>query len=59
MKIVEIKEIARQHDLKIGKATKSQLVRSIQQAEGYHQCFDSSISAACGQHQCAWREDCD
>lgn len=59
MKITEIKEIARQHDLKIGKATKSQLVRSIQQAEGNQQCFGSSFSDECGQHSCAWREDCD
>lgn len=59
MKITEIKEIAKQHNLKTGKATKSQLVRSIQEVEGNELCFDSNFSEQCGQHACAWREDCD
>jgi hypothetical protein len=59
MKFTEIKEIARQHNLKVGKITKSQLIRSIQQAEGNQQCFDNNLSAECGQFSCAWREDCD
>lgn len=59
MKVNEIKEIAKQFDLKVGKATKSELVRSIQQAEGNMQCFDNNLSADCGQHSCVWREDCD
>ena len=58
MKIDEIKEIARQHNIKIGKAKKSDLVRSIQQAEGNQQCFDTNISGKCGQNACLWREDC-
>jgi hypothetical protein len=33
-------------------------VRSIQQAEGNQQCFDTKISGECGQHACLWREDC-
>ena len=59
MKITEIKEIAKQYNLKFGKATKSELVRYIQEAEGNQQCFASSLSAECGQHSCAWREDCE
>ena len=58
MKITEIKEIARKHDIKVGKATKIELVRSIQLAEGNQQCFTNNLSAECGQHSCAWREDC-
>ena len=59
MKITEIKEIARQHNIKVGKANKSELVRSIQEAEGNQQCFGSNSSEECGQDSCAWREDCD
>ena len=59
MKITDIKEIAKQHNLKAGKDTKRELVRAIQQAEGNHQCFDSNNSAECGQAACSWREDCD
>lgn len=58
MKIDEIKGIARQHQIKVGKAKKSELVRAIQQAEGNLQCFDSNISKECGQDACLWREDC-
>ncbi len=59
MKVNEIKEIARRYNLRVGKSTKSDLVRSIQQAEGNQQCFDGNISAECGQDSCVWREDCD
>lgn len=58
MKIDEIKAIAKQHHIKAGKATKSDLVRLIQQAEGNSPCFDSNRSKECGQNSCLWREDC-
>lgn len=58
MKIDEIKDIARQHDITIGKTKKSDLVRLIQQAEGNQQCFGTNNSGVCGQHACLWREDC-
>ena len=59
MTITEIKEIAKQYNLKVGKTSKSELVRSIQEAEGNQPCFASSLSAACGQRSCSWREDCE
>lgn len=59
MTVTEIKEIAKQHNLKVGKGTKCSLIRSIQQAEGHEVCFNTKFSAECGQHSCAWREDCD
>lgn len=59
MKVNEIKEIAKQHNLKVGKSTKNELVRSIQQAEGNKPCFANNVSDECGQHSCMWREDCD
>jgi hypothetical protein len=58
MKIDEIKEIAKQHDIKAGKAKKGDLVRAIQQAEGNNPCFDSNSSRHCGQPACMWRGDC-
>lgn len=58
MKIDEIKEIAKQYNIKVGKAKKADLVRAIQLAEGNLQCFDSSSSGECGQEECTWREDC-
>jgi hypothetical protein len=58
MRIDQIKEIARLHNLKVAKAKKSDLVRAIQQAEGNRPCFDSNSSGECGQAACLWREDC-
>jgi hypothetical protein len=58
MKLDEIRDIARQHQIKPGKAKKSDLVRAIQQAEGNLPCFGSDISGQCGQSACLWREDC-
>lgn len=58
MKINEIKEIARQHDLKTGKASKSKLIRVMQKAEGNTECFNSNSSEECRQLNCLWRGDC-
>ena len=59
MKINAIKEIARQHNLKPGRANKVELIRSIQRAEGNLPCFASKKANECGQLNCLWREDCD
>lgn len=58
MKLSEIKEIAKQHHLKPGRANKGELIRAIQQAEGNSPCFDSNNTNECGQSRCLWREDC-
>jgi hypothetical protein len=58
MKVNEIKEIAKNHNIKIGKATKSELVRAIQLAEGNLACFATDRFADCQEHSCMWREDC-
>jgi hypothetical protein len=58
MKIDEIKEIAKKHGIKAGKAKKGDLVRAIQQAEGNNPCFDTDSSGQCGQPACMWRGDC-
>jgi len=58
MKLEEIKEIAKQHDIKVGKLKKAELVKAIQEAEGNEVCFDSGKAADCGQSECLWRSDC-
>ncbi len=58
MQLKEIKEIAKQHNIKIGNLKKTELVRAIQQTEGNEACFDSGKVAQCGQRDCLWREDC-
>ena len=58
MKVDEIKVIAKQLNIKTGKASKSQLIRSIQLAEGNLNCFATERFTDCQEHSCLWREDC-
>lgn len=59
MKLEEIKVIAKQHGIKVGKLKKAELVRAIQEAEGNNACFETGQAAGCGQAGCLWRADCD
>ena len=58
MKLEEIKAIAKQHDIKVGKLKKAELVQAIQVAEGNEVCFETSQAETCGQSECLWRSDC-
>jgi hypothetical protein len=58
MKLDEIKEIAKRHNIKTAKMKKADLVRAIQQAEGNEACFETGLADTCGQDACIWREDC-
>lgn len=58
MKLDEIKEIAKQLDIKAGKMKKADLIRAIQAAENNDVCFETGKAASCGQNACLWREDC-
>lgn len=59
MRLEEIREVARRHNIKAGRMKKGELVRAIQEAEGNSQCYATGNSATCGQDRCLWREDCD
>ena len=59
MKVEEIREIARQRGLKVGKMKKAEMIRAIQKSEGNQECFASGKAAECGQGSCLWRHDCD
>jgi hypothetical protein len=58
MKLEEIKEIAKQHGIKVGKLKKAELVRTIQLAERNDPCFETGHASDCGQAECLWRPDC-
>jgi hypothetical protein len=58
MNLEEIKKIAKQHDIKVGKLKKAELVRAIQLAEGNDVCFETGQVSECGQTECLWRSDC-
>lgn len=58
MKVEQVRAIAVQRGIKPGKTKKSDLIRSMQKAEGNEACFDAGKSQHCGQQECLWREDC-
>ena len=58
MKLEEIREIAKQHDIKVGKLKKAELGRAIQSAERNDACFETGRASECGQAGCLWRADC-
>ncbi len=58
MKMQKIKEIAKKVGVDSAGKNKTDLVRAIQRAEGYCDCFASPQIYKCNQLQCLWRKDC-
>ncbi len=59
MKIRKIREIAEKKGVSAMGMNKVDLIRAIQKAEGYCDCFASPQVYKCGQMQCLWRRDCE
>lgn len=57
MTVKEIKGIAGEMGIKVGKMKKSELIQSIQKGEGNYPCFGTA-SGECDQMDCRWRSDC-
>ncbi|ABL00663.1 Rho termination factor N-terminal domain-containing protein [Pelobacter propionicus] len=58
MKLVEIRERAKQFGITASKMKKADLVRAIQQSERNTPCFETGRAEICQQDSCLWREDC-
>ena len=58
MHIQTIRSIANGLGIKSGKLGKTELIRSIQSAEGNFDCFGRANDGYCDQYACIWREDC-
>lgn len=58
MKVTEVRARAREMGLKVGKLSKTQLIRAIQSAEGNIPCFATERVQDCGEEGCRWRTDC-
>lgn len=57
MTMKDIKAIAKKMGIKFGKMRKTDLIRSIQIAEGNTPCFQTGVTS-CDQENCCWRSDC-
>jgi hypothetical protein len=58
MKMADIRKIARQKGINSWKLNKTELIRTIQRAEGYNDCFATPHVGTCDQLNCLWHEDC-
>ena len=57
MNLVEVKEIAKQMEIRLGKMNKTELIRAIQVRENNTPCFGATVEC-CDQENCLWRNDC-
>lgn len=58
MTLKEVKEMAKNYDIKAGKMKKDEIVRAIQRAEGNFDCFGTAVTGDCSQEDCLWQKDC-
>jgi len=57
MTMKQLKQKARGLSINPGKTKKADLIRKIQQAEGFQPCFGNS-NGQCDQFDCCFRDDC-
>jgi len=57
MKTADVKEKAKEIGVKVTRMSKTDMIRSIQIAEGNFPCFKTA-EVYCDQFNCCWREDC-
>jgi hypothetical protein len=58
MQMKKIKEIAKKKGVVPGAMSRTELIRAIQRAEGYSDCFATTRVNDCNQGDCLWRVDC-
>ncbi len=58
MKIQKIRQIAKKRGVNFGNMNKTDLIRTIQRAEGNADCFATKPVGECSEINCLWREDC-
>ncbi len=57
MNISNVRRIAKEKGVKVGRIKKADMIRAIQVAEGNNPCFGTGIEN-CAYKDCLWREDC-
>ena len=58
MILQDIIDIAEKVGILAGDLNRTELVRAIQRAEGYSDCFMTDRVRACGQMNCLWYQEC-
>jgi hypothetical protein len=58
MKLPDVRSIAKLHNIKPARLSKTALIRTIQDKEGSFNCFGTAYRGECDQSGCLWRVDC-
>ncbi|MCF6218896.1 MAG: SAP domain-containing protein [Gammaproteobacteria bacterium] len=58
MKMPQVRKIAKQRGLTVGKLKKFELIRMIQSHEGNHPCYATDADGVCRERSCLWIDDC-
>jgi hypothetical protein len=58
MKFQEIQKTATRMNLPAYRVKKTDLIRSIQRAEGNFDCYGTDRIETCEEHACLWKKDC-
>lgn len=58
MKMQKIRKIAEKKGINAGDMNRTELIRTIQRAEGNSDCFATKSISECNQLNCLWRADC-
>jgi hypothetical protein len=58
IKIADLRKLARQMGINSARLNKIGLIRAIQRAEGYNDCYATPYARECTRTECLWREDC-
>lgn len=58
MNMQELRAIAKSHNIRPGRLSKTELVKTIQAEEGNFDCYSTAYSGEIDQMDCLWRDDC-
>mgnify|MGYP000480584205 CR=1 FL=1 len=58
MNMQQVRAIAKERGVKVGKMKKFELIREIQSQEGNLACYATDVDGSCDQLACTWRDDC-
>ncbi len=58
MKVAQVKAIAKEQGVVVGRLRKAELIQAIQRSENNNPCYNTGEAEHCGQAECRWIADC-
>lgn len=58
MNVAQVKAIAKEQGVVVGRLRKAELIQAIQRSENNNPCYNTDQATLCGQTACRWLADC-